>query len=274
MDLFFVLKLLVVLLFLVMFLRNSKVVWGIGLLTVSTAFLLDTIWTTFGREEILADVGFFFYVLSGALFAGAAVWFWSVLRPLVGMDGRVAAEADAGGDAAGLPLAEMTAAPPGEETYADPQALYEEMRRRLDLQDVRDLIFDLQLNENDVLAPTQEMTQTIKRILNKAQQQGKMGDLALAIERILTPVPPESLPRREKLSVSSPPTVLRHFLLAHYSLEDLGDLAGRAGVDYERLDHGNKPALARNLLLYLQRRNQMGRLIEQLHADAPDGEEE
>lgn len=273
MDFFFILKLLVVLFFLVMFLRNSKIVWGIGLLTVSTAFLLDTIWTTFGREEILADIGFFFYVLSGALFAGAAVWFWSLLRPLIGIPEPLMDRATAMGDSRSARGARLDAPEDVDESFAAPRELLEDIRTRLGPEDVRDIIFDLQLNENDVMAPQLEMTHTIWRVLNHAQEENKMGELALAVERILTPLPPESLPRREKLSVTSPPTVLRHFLLAHYSLSELADLAQRTGVDYERLDHGSKPALARNMLLYLQRRNQIGHLIQQLHADSLENEE-
>ena len=274
MDFFFVLKLFVVLVFLVMFLRNSKIVWGIGLLTVSTAFLLDTIWRTFGRDEILAEVGFFFYVLSGALFAGAAIWFWSLLRPVLGLEARAAQTDPISAAGPRLVYQEPASGLHGEDTYADPGELLNEIRTRLGPQDVKDLIFDLQLLENDVVAPDQELTQTIVRVLNRAQAEGKMGDLSLAVERILTPVPPSSLPRREKLSAHSPPTVLRHFLLAHYTWEGLADLASRLDVDYERMEHSSKPALARNLLLYLQRRNQTASLIRTLQEDAPLDEEE
>lgn len=269
MDLFFVFKLIVVVIFLVMFLRNSKIVWGVGLLTVSTAFLLDTVWTTFGREEVLADIGFFFYIITGALFAGAAIWFWSVLRPFLAVDGALNVEN------APQP-AEATPAPPrpavsgdGEGVYGDSRELFEQMRGQLSPRDLRDVIFDLQLSENDVIAPNQEMVHTAARIIARAREQEKMDDLALAVERILTPVPPESLPRREKLSASSPPTVLRHFLLAHYSLEGLKALAGKMDVDYEQFDHNNKSDVARNLLLYLQRRNGLGQLVDCLREDAP-----
>ncbi|MCO5180917.1 MAG: hypothetical protein M9896_12815, partial [Candidatus Promineofilum sp.] len=76
-----ILKLLVVLIFLIMFIRRPSVVWGIGLLTVTTAVLLDTLLGTFNRDELLAELGFFFYVISGVLLAGAAAWFWGVVRP-------------------------------------------------------------------------------------------------------------------------------------------------------------------------------------------------
>ncbi len=274
MDLFFFVKLLIVIFFLVMFLRGSKVVWGIGLLTVSTAFVLDTIWSTFGREEILADVGFFFYVLTGGLFAGAAIWLWSLLRK------HIYAGVPAEGNSAATPrqieltIAGDSAPAQGDGAYGAGQELFEQIRFSLGPEDVRDLIFDLQLNENDVLAPQQEMTHTVTRLVNLAQQQEKMGALALAVERILTPVSPESLPRREKLSTDSPPTVLRHYLLAHYSLEALTALASSLDVDYEHMDHSNKSELARSLLLYLQRRNQLGRLIQRLQEPALAHEQE
>ena len=273
MDLFFVLKLIVVVFFLVMFLRNSRIVWGIGLLTVSTAFLLDTIWTTFGREEILADVGFFFYVLSGALFAGAALWSWSLLRPLLQHDGQQTV-AVANPAPAPAPAAPLLSPPVGQVAIdgvpTDLRELFEDIRMRLSPQDVYDLIFDLQMDENEIIAPQQEMVHTITRMMNKAYAEDKIGALALAVERILTPVPPESLPRPEKLNTGSPPTVLRHHLLAHYSLEDLKILARQLEVDYEYFEHDTKAQMARNLLRHLQGRNQIGRLIERLHADAAE----
>ena len=45
-----ILKLLVVLFFLIMFIRRPRVAWGIGLLTVTTAVLLDTLLGTFNRR--------------------------------------------------------------------------------------------------------------------------------------------------------------------------------------------------------------------------------
>ena len=279
MDLFFFIKLLIVTIFFVMFLRGSKVVWGIGLLTVTTAFLLDTIWSTFGREEILADVGFFFYVFAGGLFGGAAIWLWGLLRKVISAENAGAGHSAVPHSTAAnspaspsrpieLRILDASVAAQGDGVYADAQELFEQIRLRLGPQDVRDLIFDLQLNENDVLGPQQEMTQTVTRLVSLAQEQDKMGALALAVERILTPVSPESLPRRDKLSASSPPTVLRHFLLAHYSLEALAALADSLDVDYQQMAHGNKSELARNLLLYLQRRNQLDRLIPRLHEQA------
>jgi hypothetical protein len=165
-------------------------------------------------------------------------------------------------------------APTGDDTYADPRELFHTIRTRLGPEDVRDLIFDLQLNENEVLSPNQEIVHTITRIVNRAYEQDQMGALALAVERILTPVPPENLPRREKLTSSSPPTVLRHFLLAHYSLDGLKGLAKALDIDYQHFDHGNKSQMARNLLRYVQRRNQVNGLLAELQSGADLDEEE
>lgn len=63
-----ILKLLVVLFFLIMFIRRPSAVWGIGLLTVTTAALLDTLLGTFNREEMLAELGF--------SSMSSAVFFW------------------------------------------------------------------------------------------------------------------------------------------------------------------------------------------------------
>ena len=78
--LFLIAKIVLVAFFLFMFLRSNKLIWGIGLLTVTSAILLDTFLGTFGREEMIEQFGFFFYAFAGALFAGAALWLWGILR--------------------------------------------------------------------------------------------------------------------------------------------------------------------------------------------------
>ena len=81
--LFLVTKIVVVVFFLIMFLRSDKLVWGIGLLTVTSAILLDTFMATFGRDEMLELLGFFYYVLAGVIFAGAVLWMWTLARPYI-----------------------------------------------------------------------------------------------------------------------------------------------------------------------------------------------
>ncbi len=277
MDLFFVFKLLVVLFFLVMFLRGSRLVWGVGLLTVTTAFLLDTFLGTFGREEMLAELGFFYYVLSGAIFAGAALWLFGLLRPVT-VSSPAVYHSPAPSPRAAAPVPAVARprpagnAPSGGNTAFDRQMLYEQIRDRLGPADIQDLIFDLGINENEVFMPGQEMHHTIIRIMDLAEERGQTSNLALAVERILTPLPPEHLPRREKLSAQSPPTVLRQYLLAHYDEAGLREMTGRLGIDWEELDHTTKKNLARTLLLYLYRRNRVEELVGLLQEETAGDE--
>ena len=286
---FTVLKLLVVLFFLIKFLRRPSVVWGIGLLTVTTAVLLDTLLGTFNRDELLANMGFFFYVIAGVLFGGAAFWFWGVAR--VWLPGS-AGEQERRGTGESLPtnqpplpnpLPQTEATlfpaplparspapppplpPPHDDNYAtagyDRRMLYEEVRARFSRDDLQDLMFDLDVNELDVVVPGQTNDELIVRIMDAADDSGQAGAVALAVERILTPPQPTHLPRREKLTADSPRTVIRHFLLANYSIEQLQQLAADLGIDWEQLDAGTKKDKTRALLLYLYRRNRLADLL-------------
>ena len=271
MDFFFLVKLLIVIVFLVMFLRGSKVVWGVGLLTVSSAFLLDTVLGTFGRQELLDRLGFYYYVLSGALFGGGAIWLWGLLRPYLAADGTISPEAGTGRHEEGVGPRKVVGRAA---TDTEKQQLFEKIHTRLGPDDIRDLAFDLELNENDLFAPQREITKSIHRIIYLAEKEDKMEALSLAIERILTPVPPEKLPRREKLNAHSPPTILRHYLLANFSQRDLAQVMEELGIDGEQLEKHNKKETVRELLLYLQRRDRMGELIAIVKAHEPgqDGE--
>ena len=281
-----ILKLLVVLLFLIQFIRRPTVAWGIGLLTVTTAALLDALLGTFNREELLAEMGFFFYVISGALLAGAAAWLWGVVRPWLPGSPTVAQPVGATpiiASAVALAPPPVADAPPAAaprlppplppdhvddfaQTGYDRQMLFEEIRRRFSPSDLRDLMFDLGINELDVTTVGQSMDELIIRIMDTADRDGRASTVALAVERILTPPPPEHLPRLEKLSTDSPPTVLRHYLLAHYSVEQLQQIAADLGIDWEQLEAGDKKDKTRDLLLYLYRRNRIDDLLAQLRA--------
>lgn len=275
MILFFIFKLLVVLFFLVMFLRGSRLVWGVGLLTVTTAFLLDTFLGTFGREQMVAELGFFYYVISGGIFAGAALWLFGLLRPV-----SVSSPATATAYRTPAPVPVVAAprpvvnTPAGGNTAFDRQMLYEQIRDRLGPADVLDVAFDLGINENEIYVPGEEMQHTIIRMMDLAEARGQTGSLAVAVERILTPLPAENLPRLEKMSVQSPPAVLRQYLLAHYDVAGLREMAGRLGIDWEQLDYANKRSLARSLLLYLYRRNRVEELIGLLREEVTEGADE
>ncbi len=282
-----ILKLLVVLIFLIMFIRRPTVVWGIGLLTVTTAVLLDTLLGTFNREQLLADLGFFFYVISGVLLAGAATWFWGLVRPWLGRDETPIAAAPSLPAAVRATAAVAAVAPPPPkpapklppalppdhvDQFAaagyDRQMLYEEVRQRFSHADLRDLMFDLEINELDVATVGQSMDELIVGVMDAADRDGNASTVSLAVERILTPPPAEHLPRLEKLSADSPRTVIRHYLLAHYSVEQLQQFAADLGIDWEQLPAGDKKDKTRELLLYLYRRNRLGDLLQAMRAAA------
>ena len=144
----------------------------------------------------------------------------------------------------------------------DRQMLYEQIRDRFSRDDVLDLMFDLEIKENEVVTVNQDMNDLIINIMDTAQERGQTAALALAIERILTPPEPTNLPRLEKINASSPPTILRHYLLAYYDLEKLQKMSIALGVDWEQLANGSKKTKVRELLLYLYRRNQVDELVE------------
>jgi hypothetical protein len=259
--LFLIAKVLIVIFFLIMFLRSNKLVWGIGLLTVTSAILLDTLMATFGREEMLALLGFFFYVIAGALFAGGAIWFFTLLRPYLRTT---------------EPSPVVTENPDGlrtdtsleyisqdeTETALDRQMLYDQMRNNLSPDDLLDLIYDLGWPENEVIAFNQDTNQLILSIINLADERGQTGSLALAVERILTPIPANNLPRLEKLNAESPRPVLRYILLANYTMDELEEMAIELNIDWEFVGGDNKKTKVRNLLLYLYRRNRIQDLID------------
>ncbi|MCB8936664.1 MAG: hypothetical protein H6663_14480 [Candidatus Promineofilum sp.] len=288
-----ILKLLVVLIFLIMFIRRPSVVWGIGLLTVTTAVLLDTLLGTFNRDELLAEMGFFFYVISGVILAGAAAWFWGIVRPWLPGDASAptpqpapAAARAAPAVLSPMPPARTEAPPPIPEPklppplpadhvdyYAesgyDRQMLYEEIRQRFSRADLSDLMFDLDVNELDVTTVGQTMDELIVRVMDAADRDGHASTVALAVERILTPPPAEYLPRLEKLAVDSPRTVIRHYLLANYTVEELQRLADHMGIDWEQLEGSDKRAKTRALLLYLYRRDRLAELLNALRTGGP-----
>jgi hypothetical protein len=265
--LFLLFKPLVVIIFLIAFLRRPTLVWGIGLLSVTTAVLLDTILGTFGRDEMVARIGFFFYVFSGVIFGGTALWFWGLLRPHVDQSTAVppanAAVSAADPVAVSQPSRSLPAAK--EDSGIDYGMLYREIKQRFSREDVLDLMFDLNIAESEAMPLNQEMSQLIINIISLADERGQDKALALAVERILTPPPPDHLPRLEKIGTDSPPTVLRQYLLAHYDLNQLQAAAFRLDVDWENLGGSSKQTKARELLNYLQRRNRLDELIDWLH---------
>ncbi len=270
-------KLVVVVIFMIAFLRRPSLGWGVGLLSVTTAVLLDTLFGTFNAELLREQLGFFFYIIAGGLMGGMVVWLLAVLRPYL-----PAANTNTQPVVAPVQqdiveptvetaiVEEVVATKPETAVYMprdendpeyDRQMLYEQIRDRFSRDDVLDLMFDLEIKENEVVTVNQDMNDLIINIMDAVQERGKTAALALAVERILTPPEPANLPRLEKINVSSPPTILRHYLLAYYDLERLQKMSIALGVDWEQLANGSKKTKVRELLLYLYRRNQIDELI-------------
>jgi hypothetical protein len=152
----------------------------------------------------------------------------------------------------------------------DRQMLYEEILQRFGPDDVRDLIFDLDLNEMEVTTVGQTMDDLVVRVMDAADRDGKASTVALAVERVLTPPQPENLPRLEKLSADSPRTVIRHYLLANYDVERLAEMARAMEVDWDQLEGTDKKPKVRSFLLYLYRRNRVGSLLDYMRAGSTD----
>ncbi len=251
------------------FLRNPSPLAGIGLLTITAAVLLDAAASVFGGGALAAAIGFFTPLLLGGLFGGAAAWVWGTLHPAIANDkGKAATSAptptplSAASAPAHAAAARLRGANPDKlETAYDREMLAEQIRSRFGREDVLDLIFDMGLNENDLIGLGSDMNPIIDRLLDIAERDNSAGQLAMSVERILTPPHPNSLPRQEKLTADTPPTILRNYLLANYRLSQLKDLTATCGVDWERLKGEGKQAKIRELLLYLYRRNNINVII-------------
>ena len=88
---------------------------------------------------------------------------------------------------------------------------------------------------------------------------------------MLTPPPPEHLPRLERLSADSPRTVLRHYLLANYSPEELKQLAADVEIDWEELEGNDTKSRTRALLLTLYRQDRIEALLETMRGGETEG---
>ncbi len=265
------LKLAIILIFLLMFLRRPSVTWGIGLLTVTSAVLLDALLGTFDGQALRAELGFFYFVIAGTLFGGAAIWLWGLLLPFVNpLKNQPSSETVILQPSSKPQPVEIDEEVDG----VDSQMLYEEIHQRFGHEDILDLMFDLNINENDVMSLDQNLSGLTINIMEYVKRNGQTSDLALAVERILTPPPADHLPRLENINPASPPTILRFYLLAHYDLLTLEHMTSELDIDWEQLDSGGKRAKVRSLLQYLYRRNRIGELVNLMHQEDLRQEEE
>jgi hypothetical protein len=273
--LFLIAKIVIVAFFLFMFLRSNKVIWGIGLLTVTSAILLDAFLGTFGREEMIEQFGFFYYAFAGALFAGAALWLWGILRPYTRSE-RVDEQTVDQLDSSAV-VAATTSFPDVQndipQAVADHPVLYETIRKDLGEDSILDLEFDMGYTEDSLPVPNRDFDELAVTIIDSAERNGQIEELRLAVERIQTPLPAEHLPRIEKIQADSPQTVLRQYLVANCTLSELESITTTLGVDWRSIPGATLNAKVRNLLLNIDHSNRQEELIELLQRramDAPD----
>ncbi|HSH02934.1 MAG TPA: hypothetical protein VLL52_10480 [Anaerolineae bacterium] len=270
MNLLLFLKLLTVFAFLIMFWRRSDWIWGVGLLTVTTALFLDTALQIFGSGNWQADLGLFSFVIQGMLLGGGALWLWGFLAPTLGFNNWASTNTS-------QPSRILPPPPPPpnssqNNTAIDRQMLFDQIRYRLSPADINNLLFDVGANENDIFAPGLDMNDIIIRLMDFAQESGRMGELAVAVERTLTPLPPEQLPRVSRLTEETPPAVWRHFLISNYNLDELATIAAHIEIDWEQIPGDTKSAKVRELLLYLYRRNRLIDLLDFLQSSTTEAQ--
>jgi hypothetical protein len=277
MNLFFLIaKIVTVAFFLIMFLRSDKVVWGVGLLTVTSAILLDTFLGTFGREEMIQQLGFFFYILAGALFAGATFWLWGVLRPYAKSKPNDHLQDDSPEPVGSTPIEIVSSTEPAEHNSEEVEypALSENIRDRFSSDQIADLAFDMGYFSELESASRQDNHELLLLIVDKAANEDRIEELNLAVDRIDTPIPPEHLPRIEKLQPNSPPTVLRQYVVGNYTSPELKQFAIDLGFDWTSLEDETLHTQARGLLLFAEIRGRKGDLIDHLRELSQDSSPE
>lgn len=267
MELFFLIaKIVTVAFFLIMFLRSDKVVWGVGLLTVTSAILLDTFLGTFGREEMIQQLGFFFYILAGALFAGATFWLWGVLRPYTKSKPQDHMQDDSLEPVSYAPVEIVSSIEPAEDELVEIEypVLFESIRDKLSPDQVGDLSFDMGYFAELETTTSQDNDELLLLTVERAANEDRIEELELAIERVETPLPPEHLPRLEKIQPNSPPTVLRQYMVATYSSSELEQFSTDLGFHRASLQGETLNAQARGLLLFAENSSRKSDLIDLL----------
>jgi hypothetical protein len=266
--LFLIAKSLLIILFLVMFLRSNKPAWGIGLLTVTSAILLDTLLGTLGRAQMLEELGFFFYIIAGALFAGATIWLWAIIKDFAFTPKKGTNAGDSSTDSG--PVVSDGLNRHREDVVDIHRPIIDGLQGELSHDDLLDLIFDLGWFDEDLTLLQGENNRFINSIIGLAEDRGQLESLKLASKRIITPIPPENLPRLEKLKQDSPPTLLRHFLLANYTLVEVEQMIEELDVDDDIGIGKLKNSNVRYLLSDLYQKNRIGALIELMQQSSGD----
>jgi len=264
MDLHLILKSALVLIFLVAFLRRTNRIWATGLVTVATAFLIDAFSASLGLDFLREQIGYFGYVVAGLLFAGALYWLLGLLLPALTSALITTGSPRFASGKRQVPVISWLRSSFDGDTAVDRQMLFDQLRHRIGPDDFRDLIFDLELNENEILGSEGNLLSSIMRLMELAEANGQMGTLADACERLLAPPDLSDRSRLAALDERSPRHQVRMTMLQSLDQSALRRLAGELEIDWDALPGaGSKPKL-REMLLHAIRHGDFSSLLEQL----------
>ncbi|MGB1250623.1 MAG: hypothetical protein ACPG8W_08440 [Candidatus Promineifilaceae bacterium] len=261
MNLLWLIRFGIVLICLIMFVWRANWTWAIGLLAASLMVALDAL----RMRELLVDGGFLSWLFGGLIAGGAFALISGLFRPksiysTSRSETRIPSVEPGYNQPPSVRLKSVSA----ENNAVDRKMLFAQIRKRLSPDDIYDLIFDADLNENNIVSPAQDMRETIVRLMDEAERSGQSGRLAMSVERILTPISKESLPRLNRISAETPPHLLRQAIIANYSFSTLDDLCTKIGIDWQEMGSDAKKTRVRRMLRYLQRRNRLPDLFVQL----------
>lgn len=103
-----------------------------------------------------------------------------------------------------------------------------------------------------VRADAERERDEVKKRIAEVEQELKQPD-----------APPQPVSVSDQVSLTLPQ--IRDRIVAEFSLEELADLCFNLGVDYESLPGESKPAKARELVSYMQRRNRLPDLVNKIN---------
>ena len=267
MSLVLIFKLVVVLIFLIQFLRRPSLPWGIGLLTVTSTLLLDTIFGTFNADQLRSELGFFFYVIIGFLLGGAAYWLLGLLWPTLKKGQAQPAETAVAETQPADSSPTFGQITDENGVVYDLQLIYEDLNTNFNQEDLLDLIFDLNIPQAALGNANGSQSMLAADIVQYAEENNQGTQLALAVERIANPPAPETLPRLAKITPDSPRPILRYYLLAHFELAQLQETAAALQIDWSELEGAEKRGKTRALLQAVYQQKQVPQLLDYLQAN-------
>lgn len=226
---------------------------------MTSAILLDTFLGTLGRDEMIAELGFFLYVIAGALVAGTTLWMWAVLRDFVSKPGISESTSGLSDDEQPREADDLV---DGREH--DQEEVFQELLSEASHEDLMDLIFDLGWSLNDLKPNLDKGEDIVTVIVSRALDRNQMENLRVAIGHLREPLPAENLPRTMRLKPNTPPMILRHYILQHLTLDQIDQMARELPVDFSDHQDHLKRMRTRQLLWMLIEQQRLASLIDMI----------